>query len=224
MENFELVLGNRDIETARKIMKEKFHELRNEFVPIQNSGKNSWRSKGSVPIDDQLQRTINKKHQLHRRWIHTRTEDSRLDYVRARNKVKTMMRRTKRSFERDISTCAKTNPKKFWSYIRRKLKTRAGIAPLLEDPEDPDALQYSDIDKANILQQQFCNVFVSEPAGEIPTLDRIVGNAMPEIEFTEEGVAQVIKSFQLDKSCGPDEIDVIMLHELLEYMTKAITS
>ena len=153
MENFELVMGNSDIETAWKAMKDKFHELRDKFVPTQNGGRNSWRNKGSVPIDEQLQRSINKKHQLHRRWIHTRAEDSRLDYVRVRNKVKTMMRRTKRNFERDISTCAKTNPKKFWSYIRRKLKTRAGIAPLLEDPEDPDSLRYSDIDKANILQK-----------------------------------------------------------------------
>ena len=68
--------------------------------------------------------------------------------------------------------------------VRRKLKTRAGIAPLLEDP---DSLRYSDIDKANILQKQFCNVFVSEPAGEIPILDRAVGNAMK--ETTEEDLA-----------------------------------
>ena len=49
------------------------------------------------------------------------------------NKVKSVLRRDKRLFEKSIAQEAKQNPKAFWAHVRRKLKTKEGIAPLLSD-------------------------------------------------------------------------------------------
>ena len=123
----------------------------------------SWKSKSSIPIDKQAQETIKKKHRLHDRWIRAKPDEkeyARMAYVRARNQTKTLLRKAKRNFEKDVSDDAKTNPKKFWSYVRGKMKTRAGIAPLLRSVNDPTTLCFSDKEKASILQKQFCSVFV----------------------------------------------------------------
>ena len=115
-------------------------ELRTKYVPVQPGGQAAWTKKGKIPIDETIRSHIKEKHQLHRRWINAQQankEELRLQYTRARNKVKTLLRKAKRNFERDISNNAKSSPKKFWSYVRRKLKTRARIAPLLENRTTP---------------------------------------------------------------------------------------
>ena len=222
------LIHEKSIEEGWGIIKDKFMELRNKFVPLQAGGRATWKSKGSIPIDRDIQSTIRKKHQLHRRWINARAdvkEALRLEYVRARNKVKTLVRQAKKKVERDISRDAKKNPKKFWSYVRRKMKTRANISPLLENPEDPDSLKYTDAEKAEILQRQFCSVFVREPGGEIPKINSAtVKTTMNEPTITEKVVADEIKLINKNKSCGPDAIEVMMLHELIDFVAKPITA
>ena len=47
-----------------------------------------------------------------------------------------MMRQAKRRFERGIAKKSKSYPKVFWSHISHRLKTKPGVAPLLENPQD----------------------------------------------------------------------------------------
>ena len=79
------------------------------------------------------------------------------------------------------------------------------------------------MEKARILQEQFCSVFVREPDGEIPVLERRTAVMMPEITITREDVVDEIKSINKDKSCGPDEIDIKMLQELIDCVADPIT-
>ena len=64
------------------------------------------------------------------------------------------MRQTKRLFEKNICQDVKDRPKSFWWYVRHKLKTKSGVAPLLEDINNRDSMKFEDRDKANILQKQ----------------------------------------------------------------------
>ena len=63
-----------------------------------------------------------------------------------------MIRKTTRQFEKEIADNAKTSPKRFWAHIRRRLKTKSGIAPLLDNIGTKKCLKFSDKDKANISQ------------------------------------------------------------------------
>ena len=56
--------------------------------------------------------------------------------------------------------------------MQHKLKTKTGVAPLLEDNKDPESARFDDQDKANILQKQFPGVFTREPDTDIPKLDK----------------------------------------------------
>ena len=46
------------------------------------------------------------------------------------------MRTAKKAHEKNICLNAKENPKLFWAHVRQKLKTKAGVAPLLADKGD----------------------------------------------------------------------------------------
>ena len=182
---------------------------------------------GSIPNNKKLQEAIRDKHASHRRWItakhHGDAEAARLTYAKIRNKVKNMMRQAKREFEKSVADKSRTNPKAFWSYIRRRLKTKSGVAPLLENNNDKNSTTFKDVEKANILQQQFSSVFTKEPEGEIPKLDRRTSKYISSLQITEDMVRKGILKLNLNKSCGPDEIHPKLLKELVSSISKPIT-
>ena len=80
------------------------------------------------------------KSKLHRRWISSKNllnvsdaENVRQAYTKARKKVKAMICKSKREFESIIGIQSNSDPKIFWSHVCSKLKTKTGMAPLLQD-------------------------------------------------------------------------------------------
>ena len=71
-----------------------------------------------------------------------RCRKNRFDYAEARNKIKTLLRKAKRSFERGIALKSKSNTKIFWSYTRGNPKTKPGVVPLLANPNDNSSLKF----------------------------------------------------------------------------------
>ena len=132
------------------------------------------------------------------------------------------MRQAKMKFESDIDLKSMSDPKVFWSNIRSRLKTKTGVAPLLEDITDPNSIKFGDQDKAKILQKQFSNVFTLEPEDEVPKLPNRTNDATCEINITNEMVNEEISKIKINKSCGPDEIQPVMLKELVEYVSGPI--
>ena len=52
-----------------------------------------------------------------------------------------MILKSKREFERNIGIQSKSNPKIFWSHVRSKLKTKTGVALLLQDKKGETLIQ-----------------------------------------------------------------------------------
>ena len=137
-----------------------------------------------------------------------------MDFKRKRNKVKGLIRKRKREFERNIAFKVKDNPKTFWNHVRQKLKSKSGIAPLLENPEDKTSARHSDTEKANILQNQFSSVFTKETTSNLPSLPRRTSNKVSQLEITKTMVEKEIEKLNTNKSMGPDEIHPRTLKEL----------
>ena len=200
-------------------------QLRNRFVPLQKIGKPSWRSKGKIPISRELQIQINEKRRLHRKWIRSppsKRNENRSKYIKARNKVNRMMTQANRSYEQDICSRSKNNPKIFWSHVRSKLKSSSGVNPLLERPDDKSSLKYDDFEKANILQRQFCSVFTTEPIGNIPHFEQRTDKVLDKPTITSEMVRKKVEKLDPSKSFGPDEIHPQMLKELAAYISEPL--
>ena len=128
------------------------------------------------------------------------------------------MRKAKRDFENNICKNPKDNPKRFWWYVRHKLKTKSGVAPLLCNAEDRESMKFDDQDKANILQQQFSGVFTREPVTDIPVLSKRTEAIIRSLKVTESMVRLQILRLNLNKSCGPDNVHPKMLIELVDIL------
>ena len=207
-------------------MKNTINDLKNDFVPKKKvDGKPKWKEKGSIPISKSLRNAIRDKKTSHRHWSsakrHGEAVEKRKIYAKANNKVKRLMRKAKRSFERDVALKSKSNPKAFWSFIRSKLKTKKGVGPLLSNPDDKTSTCFEDGEKANILQDQFCSVFTKEPEGMPPFLSR-TNKLLVDIIVTELLVKDEIKILNLNKSVGPDKIHPRILFELVEELSEPL--
>ena len=113
-----------------------------------------------------------------------------------------MIRRCKRKFEESIANKAKEHPKCFWSHIRSRLKTKEGVAPLLEDPKDKDSMKFTDEEKANILQRQFSSVFTNEPDGDVPTIPQRTNTRIWTVDVTVEMVVAEVCKMKSNKRSG----------------------
>ena len=162
-----------------ELWKSEIHEIRNKFIPKQLRWIPSWKTKGSVPIHQVLCDAIWNKSKLHRQWILSKNvlndsdaEDVRRAYTKARIKVKAMIRKSKREFEKSIGIQSKSSRKIFWSHVFSKLKTKTGVTPVLQDEKDERIYKMWPQKKANILQKQFVSVFTKELNAEVPLLDK----------------------------------------------------
>ena len=214
------------VEDMWQVFKDKMHELQQRFIPKVSFGV-SWRKKGSVPVTKPIQAAIRNKKIAHRQWITIKKrgandEITRKEFKKARNKVNSMMRDLKRKIERKIAKGAKSNPKAFWAHVRGKLKTKSGIAPLLDDSCCNSPKRFADRDKANILQNQFSSVFTKEPPQDIPTIERRTDASISNLPITPELVQKEIKKLNVNKSCGPDGIHSRMLKELIDHVSEPI--
>ena len=124
--------GDMSMEEVWNTLKSKLHQMRSIYVPkFTSTGKPSWNEKATFPISKQTREAIQLKKKSHRLWISCldSTGDAALayfQYARARNKVKSFIRRDKRNHEKKIAEQEKRNQKLFWSHTRRNLKTKQG--------------------------------------------------------------------------------------------------
>ena len=200
-------------------LKNKLKEMVEQFIPkVTTTGKPSWSDKGVFPVSEKSLDAIREKKRSHRKWIaalkNGDAENERLLYCKARGKVKTVLRKEKRNFEKGIALKAKNNPKAFWSHARRKLKTKVGVAPLLSDPTNKDSLKFEDTEKANTLQKQFSSVFTKEPDGDIPRISRRCKATILVFRVTDDMTMKLIDDLNPNKSIGPDGVHARLLIEL----------
>ena len=173
-----------------------------------------------LPMNNQNKAEIRKKHRMWTRFIETRDEDKKKEYNRQRNKVRGITRRAQRDKETKIANEAKRNPKKFWNYVKSKLKTKPGISELLINESDAQqGTTKADEEKAEVLSKFFTSVFTEEPDGELPSMNKRTEEKLADFLITAEEVAKRLRNTRIDKSAGPDGIHPRILNELSEELS-----
>ena len=169
-------------------------------------------------MDSKTRITLKEKEKKFRTWIKSVSNldraRHRIQYNKARNKVKSLVRKAKSMYEKRIANKSKLNPKPFWAYTKRKLKNSSGISPLLESITDPSSLKYQGINKSNILQKQFIIVFTDEPSGDLPDLTPKTNANLPSLTITPESVKDILNSINPTMSIAPYKLHPRMLKEI----------
>lgn len=183
--------------------------------PFQGKKRKKWITKECLDSTHQ-------KFKAWKRYTHVRTHVNYTKYLKARNKSKKVVRNAKRNFERTVIANIKTNPKSFWSYIRDQTKTKSGIPDLLDSN---DNLVYEDKSKADLLNNFFASVFVHEPSGQLPIFDiRHHGTPITKLIVDESTVLKRLKSLNITKSMGSDNLHPKLLYETADSLATPICS
>ena len=225
-ETFMLEARSKGPEASWELLKAKLLELRNKFVPTREIKTGIDGMKGNFPINKTVQLAIKEKHSLHRRWMKGKKRGSQClqeAYNKSRSKVKKLIRQSKRLFEKGLASVSKSDPKRFWKYVRNKLRTKSGVAPLLHDKKNPNSLKFDDKEKAEILQDQFCSIFTKEQPGSTPVLEKRTEKEIRHLKIVEDSVRKQILALNINKSCGPDEVSPLLLIKLVDFVTGPLT-
>ena len=227
-EKFVATAKDKSVEEMWDSIKSMIMDMRGSFVPEKECAcAPKWKDIGGFPVNSAAKEAIKEKHAAHRNWMnslrHGDPITARERFRKASNKTKRLIRKCKRQFESSIAESSKTNPKPFWAHVRGRLKTKEGIAPLLQDPNDKSSMKFTDEEKANILQTQFSSVYTHEPKGEAPRMQPRTTITIDKILVLEKMVSEEIEKTNVNKSCGPDDIHPRMLKELVEFIALPIS-
>lgn len=133
-----------------------------------------------------LKKGKKKKHAEFARYMDTREGREYQIYAKARNQARDACKQALKEYERKIAKNSKVNPKAFYAYVNSRMKSKTGIADLID--EDGNRAT-SNIEKAEVLNKFYCSVFTKENMEEIPICAiKETSSNLSEIQITKETV------------------------------------
>jgi hypothetical protein len=149
------------------------------------------------------------------------------EFVRSRNKVKTMIRKAKIQMEKELAENAKVNPKKFWQYANSKRKTKSDIGELKTTNSNGEVETAKTVkEKAEILPNLanfYSSVCTRELDGDIPQLEACqIQYPFTESKFEESEVRKLLLGINPSKSPGLDGLHPKALKELTNVITEPL--
>ena len=218
--NWEELLKNKCVEEQWTLLSSKINEAIEKYVPIKKVS-NNFSSKGNVPVSHKLKRLIRRKEKLWKKFRISGDRPAHEDHKKVRNQVRRLSRKAVKLKEKDIAMSAKENPKKFWSYVKSKSKTKTSIADLYTN-ESKTTLTDSDEAKANVLGKFFSSVFTIEPEDLLPELNLKDVPVINEIEINLDIVKKKLDALLINKSSGPDGLSARVLKEMSDVIAMPV--
>jgi hypothetical protein len=210
--NWEETLEGKDVVDAYSIFIESLHAAVKETIPVKKNRTHKGKTALSAPTIEH----IRKKNRLWKRYMKTRDQVTYREYCKARNKIKSVVRKDRKEREGVIAESAKANCKNFWKYVNSKRKAKSGIPELHVSTSGglrTDAI--SDSDKAEVLACFFSSVFTVEGEGELPTMESAnFTERSRDDKFTPTEVRSLLAGLDASKSQGPDMVHPKVLKEL----------
>jgi len=90
------------------------------------------------------------------------------DYNEEEKRVKRLIRNAKRNLEKKLAERTDGNKKPFYTYVKKKTKSRTTVGPLLDDNKKTLT---DDKEMAEELNRFFSSVFTREGSGEVPDVE-----------------------------------------------------
>lgn len=192
---------------------------------LQNMSDSYGPKKYDIQMNKEMKEAVNKKHRCWQRFIETHDPEKYKMFTRQRNKVQNMTREAQKGLEQEVAKESHRNPKKFWCYVKNKLKTTTGIADLKIRKQNETKYATTYNEKAKVLNDYFAEVFTREPDMVIYDMSMPDSNILiPELVISSEQVRTQLQKLKIDKSPGPDRIHPRVLAELKDEMCMVLAS
>ena len=178
------------------------------------------RSSGNqMPLARAVRMKVKEKNKAWKTFKNYQTADNLTKNKTKRNEVRSATQSEALTREKEISSEVKTNPKKFWSYVRQNTTIREAIPALIK----PNGmLTDTDDEKAEVLSNFFASVFTDEPLGNWEISPPPTASIDDNLELTMNDIREELNQLDTSKSPGPDGIHPRVLFELREFILKPL--
>ncbi|XP_072042992.1 uncharacterized protein [Amphiura filiformis] len=194
----------RDVETNWTSFKDELFSLMDKHIPQKQLS--SW-------MNNTIKREIRKKKRLWKKAKRNNTEKNWDEFKEMRKKVKSSMKKAYEDYVGNIlEDTMQDSHKKFWQFINNQKKDSTGIPPLKTDR----GLATDSAAKAEALNKQYQSVYTQEDTSSFPDMGPSPYTAMPDINFTTNGIEKLLSKLNPRKACGPDLVPIRILKETAE--------
>ena len=171
-------------------------------------------------INRNIKRLSRRKKRLYIKAKKTGKTEDWENFRKIKKAIQKESRNTYNNYVSDMLTeDQKSNPKKFWRFIKNKRADSSGVAALQKD----GVLHSDSRQKAEILNNQFTSVFSKEDKQNIPDLDGAPHECITDIKISEKGVFKLLRNINPHKATGPDKIPGRLLKELASAISPVLT-
>ena len=157
-----------------------------------------------------------------RLWKKARNGGSKEEYEDAAKKVKNLIRSAKRNMEKKLAHDKEGNKKHFFSYVKKKTKSKAGTGPIVNSTGD---LLTDEKDMATELNQYFSSVFTREDTTNIPEPPTMPTRSKLTSSFiTSQKVRKKIQKLKAHSAAGPDAITPRLLQQCVDQLSPVLAT
>ena len=194
------------IDTLRKAM--------DGCIPDHKKAKN----KRNIYLTDKALRMKDLKNRLWQKYKRIRSSYDHMRYKRTKNSLRTLTRNLRAEFERRIAADAKTAPKKFWSYVNSRTKTKSKI-PSLQRKDG--SVANTAADKADALNSFFATTFTEENLTNIPEMDAsgFQGEYLDTFKISPDKVLKKLRDLNPAKTPGLDGWHPLLLKNIADLIS-----
>lgn len=188
------------------------------FLNIYNQGVETFIPTTSAVYDqsrppwfnNNVKSAIRQKYFSFKRYMAHRTNFNRLNYIQKRNCANHKVKEAKRLYEYNIVSDLKSNPKRFFNYIRNNKNSKVIISKLLKHD---GSYTTNDSDSAKVLNDHFKSVFNHEHTFDDNMEENYPHNhsKLENFYFTPNDVYQLLISLDVSKGTGPDNTHNIVI-------------
>ena len=215
-----LLSSSDDIDIIWDKVENEINTAKNKFIPTKTFKRKTADYRQKFPTPYTLIELFHNKRKAFKYWKQYPTELNKHVYTLLRNKVNKEVRIAKRNKELDIANKSKSNPKALYQYLSSKTKPKEPVARLL----DKDGkFTENDQEKASVLNDFFSSVFISEDDSSSPSFKANFSKPLNNLQISTKDMHDKLKSLNINKSPGPDEIHPKILYEAAEQLAYPFT-
>lgn len=200
---------------ACKIWSEEILNLANKFIPklkINNPDSPPW-------IDGEVLSLSKKKERARKRALSSNNPNHWATYRRLRNSLKTLINNKHNQYIIDSSSNISSNPKRFWSIVRSKTKTKSFPTEICNGNLKASSSQ----EKADLFNDFFYSNFSYTNDEELPEIESFINPNLTGLTLDVVDIRLLLTTINANKATGPDGLSGRFLKECSAEIAPSLT-
>ena len=194
----------------------KLEETLNTFVPrriIRDINSPPW-------IDSEVINLSKKKETASKRARRTNAQSAWAKYRRLRNSLRNMIDQKYNKYTKDSLDDIRTNPKRFWSFLRSKTKSKHIPSEM--------KFQGNTSDEPEVVANYFNNLFYSNfthvhNTDNLPPINSFINPNLSIVQLSVAEVRIILQNIDTSKATGPDGIPGVFLKNCAKELAPSFT-